>query len=64
MFFLKKLKRTRRVPAASRQYHLILTLGVLLTTSASFAEDRITLNTKDDGYRGIWYMNQPLKSVY
>ena len=23
-----------------------------------------TLNRKDDGYHGIWYMNQPLKSVY
>ncbi len=64
MFFLKNLKRTRRIPAAPRQYHLILTLGILLTASASFAEDHITLNTKDDGYRGIWYMNQPLKSVY
>ena len=64
MFFLKNLKRTRRIPAVPRQYHLIFTLGILLTASASFAEDRITLNTKDDGYRGIWYMNQPLKSVY
>ncbi|NQV32430.1 MAG: BNR-4 repeat-containing protein [Phycisphaeraceae bacterium] len=41
-----------------------LFLGVLLFASVSFAQDRVTLNEKDDGYRGIWYMNQPLKSVY
>jgi len=38
---------------------------VLLTfPSALCSEDNVTLNKKDDGYRGIWYMNQPLKSVY
>jgi len=42
-----------------------LSLGLLLLfASVSFAEKHITLNEKDDGYRGIWYMNQPLKSVY
>ncbi len=44
---------------------LALTLGA---TFASAAEDKsgsvLTLNTKDTGYRGIWYMNQPLKSEY
>ncbi|MBN2131182.1 MAG: hypothetical protein JW741_16905, partial [Sedimentisphaerales bacterium] len=27
-------------------------------------ETRLTLNVKDTGYRGIWYMNQPLKNEY
>ncbi|MCD4770415.1 MAG: BNR repeat-containing protein [Bacteroidales bacterium] len=37
-------------------------LFVLLLGSCS--EDSVTSNEKDDGYRGIWYMNQPLESVY
>ncbi len=37
-------------------------LFVLLLGSCS--EDRVTSNEKDNGYRGIWYMNQPLESVY
>ena len=41
-----------------------LFLGLLLLASAAFAEERVTLNEKDDGYRGIWYMNQPLKTAY
>lgn len=42
-----------------------LLLGILLVLlSLSFPEESVTLNTKDDGYRGIWYMNQPLESVY
>jgi hypothetical protein len=53
MFFLKNLNHMRRNSAAPRQNHLTLMAGILLTASASFAEDRITLNTKDDGYRGI-----------
>lgn len=24
----------------------------------------VTLNLKDTGYRGLWYMNQPLKTIY
>ena len=38
--------------------------GLLLFAAVSFADEPVTLNEKDDGYRGIWYMNQPLKSVY
>ena len=37
-------------------------LFLLLTVSS--ADDIVTLNAKDDGYRGIWYMNQPLETVY
>ena len=32
--------------------------------SGSCSKDSVTSNEKDDGYRGIWYMNQPLKSIY
>jgi hypothetical protein len=28
------------------------------------AVSNVTLNLKDDGYRGIWYMNQPTKDKY
>lgn len=31
---------------------------------AAADEPRLTLNTKDDGYRGIWYMNQPSGDQY
>lgn len=27
-------------------------------------DSQLTLNAKDTGYRGIWYMNQPLKNEY
>ena len=27
-------------------------------------DDPVTLNTKADGYRGIWYMNQPSGDEY
>jgi len=37
---------------------------LFLCLSVSLAEDSVTLNGKTDGYRGIWYMNQPLKTVY
>ncbi|MCF7668256.1 MAG: BNR repeat-containing protein [Verrucomicrobia bacterium] len=30
----------------------------------SFSEDAVAINAKADGYRGIWYMNQPLDNVY
>lgn len=32
--------------------------------AAPIATDVVTLNEKADGYRGIWYMNQPVKSEY
>ncbi len=39
--------------------------GILFPlSSSSFSQESITYNEKDDGYRGIWYMNQPLKSIY
>ena len=36
----------------------------LMATSAPAADAVKTLNAKDTGYRGIWYMNQPLKNEY
>jgi hypothetical protein len=44
----------------------VLTLLALsLATSAqSNPQEVLTLNAKDTGYRGIWYMNQPLKNEY
>ncbi len=45
---------------------LLLLLGLLLAYGAVAAgtEAPLTLNAKDTGYRGIWYMNQPLKNEY
>ncbi len=36
----------------------------LASASQSTSQPVLTLNTKDTGYRGIWYMNQPLKNEY
>ncbi len=49
---------------------LILVMVVAIADAAVFAEEPpahaavITLNRKDDGYRGIWYMNQPSGDEY
>lgn len=40
---------------------LLLAVVVILNAHAQKAE---TLNTKDTGYRGIWYSNQPSKDEY
>lgn len=42
---------------------LSLTAAVLFPSLLEGAEP-ITLNAKDDGYRGIWYMNQPSHDEY
>ncbi len=44
-------------------------LSIILTTSLLSAAQSdsgqvLTLNAKDNGYRGIWYMNQPLQNEY
>ncbi len=43
-------------------------IGVIMVTETLFtplaADDTITLNQKADGYRGIWYMNQPSNDEY
>lgn len=40
---------------------LIASFGLIDRCSA---DDLVTLNAKDDGYRGIWYMNQPSNDEY
>ncbi|RPJ37892.1 MAG: hypothetical protein EHM35_05765 [Planctomycetaceae bacterium] len=43
-------------------------LSILVVLSLAAAESdhesALTLNRKDTGYRGIWYMNEPLKNEY
>ena len=41
-----------------------LVLSILAPVAQSGTQPVVTLNTKDTGYRGIWYMNQPLKNEY
>lgn len=45
---------------------LVSTLFTISLASAAMADSQsiVTLNTKDNGYRGIWYMNQPLQNEY
>ncbi len=47
----------------------LLAVVLLLSTGLVQGTERnssviLTLNTKDTGYRGVWYMNQPLRSEY
>jgi hypothetical protein len=35
-----------------------------VSAAQSDSQPVLTLNTKDTGYRGIWYMNQPLQNEY
>lgn len=44
---------------------LILTCFLLFSISSIYSQDdKITLNLKDTGYHGIWYMNQPSNDEY
>lgn len=43
---------------------LMLAAVCVLISAAAFSEEKITLNKKDSGYRGIWYMNQPSGDQY
>ena len=38
--------------------------AILAGAGADAQEKTITLNSRDDGYRGIWYMNQPSNDEY
>lgn len=42
----------------------IVTVTVILGTAKAGAQDNLTLNHRDDGYRGIWYSNQPSGDEY
>lgn len=41
-----------------------LLVSLVLATAQNEPKPAQTLNTKDTGYRGIWYMNQPLDNEY
>ncbi len=43
---------------------LVALLFATQVCTASEPNTPLTLNAKDTGYRGIWYMNQPLKNEY
>ena len=43
---------------------LLLALALLLLAAGLMAQDSPTLNTTDDGYRGIWYFNQKSNDPY
>ncbi len=43
---------------------LLALLIAMVASVAEGAETTLTLNAKDTGYRGIWYMNQPLQNEY
>jgi hypothetical protein len=42
----------------------VLAVFVLCGVSAAAERMKVAINQKADGYRGIWYMNQPVKSEY
>jgi hypothetical protein len=44
--------------------NLFLSFFTLLSHICLFAQSPLTLNIKDDGYRGIWYSNQPSNDEY
>ncbi|MBC8352288.1 MAG: BNR-4 repeat-containing protein [Planctomycetes bacterium] len=42
-----------------------MVVGLFVASSPfSQADEPVTLNSKDDGYRGVWYMNQPSNDEY
>ncbi|MHC4995067.1 MAG: BNR-4 repeat-containing protein, partial [Planctomycetota bacterium] len=43
---------------------LIITLLFTLPAPAAETDPPNTINQPDTGYRGVWYMNQPLETVY
>jgi len=53
---------SRSIRNAARLILLALTIGT--AGAADEADDVVTLNQKADGYRGIWYMNQPSNDEY
>ncbi len=63
--------RTNRKNTTGRHVTPIALLAVVLLLSTGLVQGTernssviLTLNTKDTGYRGVWYMNQPLRSEY
>src|SRR5689334_14018082 len=54
----------RNVPPNYRLTALVPLLFTLFSVSMALAKDAEFIQKKDDGYRGIWYMNQPTKDEY
>ena len=58
-----------RIPLNRRPAHMALLVAYILAFPTGQlilgqTNDRLTLNTKAEGYRGIWYMNQPSNDEY
>ena len=49
---------------SARHIRICLTLGLFACSSGFLFPAELTLNRKDAGYRGIWYMNQPSGHEY
>ncbi len=63
MSYVSPVRACKRSP----RWRLALLLILLFAARPSVAAESdttLTLNTKDTGYRGIWYMNQPLQNEY
>jgi len=63
------MSHTRTITTCERSRHrrLMVLTALLLATHLSAAGQRSDVtapNAKDTGYRGIWYMNQPLDNEY
>ncbi|MEJ7736265.1 MAG: BNR-4 repeat-containing protein [Chitinophagaceae bacterium] len=43
---------------------VIISLFAVILSLLSYAQHQVTLNRKDDGFRGIWYSNQPSNDEY
>jgi len=56
--------RSRKQHTRWRLAALVSLLFAALVCAANESDTVLTLDAKDTGYRGIWYMNQPLKNEY
>jgi hypothetical protein len=63
------LRRAYGLAAATQITPVLLSLFLLTLPAPSVAQEGrssppLTLNAKDTGYRGVWYMNEPLQNEY
>ncbi len=56
-------KRIRPTPLLSGVVMLVFS-AAMASAAENNAKPGLTLNVEDTGYRGIWYMNQPLQNEY
>jgi hypothetical protein len=57
------MKSIQSLIVSSTECRLVALL-FLSSIASGHAAEPVTLNLKDDGYRGIWYMNQPSNDEY